>query len=222
MIGFARKIAFFSVLLLCLLTATGWMLGCSKTPLAPPPVNASDEFPTQVGSEWTYEIHDLVNPVNPDGSANFDTVRVRIQKDTTLSDGRSGTEWVFIRKGALYDRHIVLIERNRVAIWREKELDSTAVDFPLYDRKVWSAGGRLWGDSIKVIGVTAITVPAGVFKPVYAIAATKRTTNLEDIRIIKSWFVSGFGYVAFERIYIRPGYHVEEQWVLIGHNIDGF
>jgi hypothetical protein len=187
------------------------VLSCSseeETPEIMTPVESGkiDDFPNEIGSQWTYFYYDSLNNQS-------DTVIVTIVGNTTDGNNKNLTMWQY-KFSAFTDTQYVHISADTVTIYQDSlNLWSyTNIVFPLEIGKSWADGFY----SFTVIDTVSIDIAAGHFKNCYLIQQVGGGLNLY-INILW-WLVPKVGIV--KKYYRESGFGFEKNyWELMEYQL---
>jgi len=150
----------------------------------PPP----SEFPTGIGSTWTYAIVDTVTNAR-------DTVTVTIARAEIWPDGTLSYMWRYTRQSSA-DSQSVTFERDtaRFYDYRYAEYVTRQYVFPLKVDNSWATG---WRDTSRVVSQGTVTLPGGLSVTAFRIQRLYQGFNYDLSE--DEWFSPGVGMLILSR-----------------------
>jgi hypothetical protein len=175
-----------------------------------------DQFPLEVGSEWTYETFD--SALN-----KYDTMNMTITDTVTIWGGTEATIWVQTYSDFVDTQYVVVID-NRIYVYEdtllywgspEQVYMPNYYEFPL-------AIGRYWGIDFfapipDVIDKGRIKVPAGTYENGFLHAFSWSGFNYHVY--IEAWLVPEVGIVSQRLVVYDFGPMFVTTWKLLSFNL---
>ena len=174
-------------------------------------VFSMDFFPMEVGSQWTYSVHDTILDT-------YDTVTFTII-DTTTVFGEPGTVWVTVDRNYVPGIQFVTVVGDTVKIYYDRSAaPSRMLVFPLYLGNYWEFESVDGNEGCYVFRDSTISVTAGDFEA-KGIVQSYVFEPFYGVRQNVAWLTPGVGLVKYE--IIREGYTPEtaEFWELLDYKI---
>ncbi|RMH87450.1 MAG: hypothetical protein D6681_15075 [Calditrichaeota bacterium] len=152
-------------------------------------------YPTQIGSQWTYLVFDSLQ-------LHQDTVWVSIVDTTRLQNGQKAYIWRYIYPDRI-DSDFVSIRGDTIDVYLEQD---TLTLFFRYISPLWV--GKSWvmpvvTDSVKVLSKDTLAVSAGIFYPTFSILW--QFYYFHYTIEISGWYVPGIGIIKRREIIYTLG-----------------
>jgi hypothetical protein len=184
------------------------MMSCSSnnTSMSPPTslTIGVDQFPTAIGTSWTYAVYDSVQNT-------LDTVSVKIENPISAERQFAGT-WIFSGRN-YHDTMYVQVEGNRVILFEDPfaSQPDVTIEFPLTEGASWGKGV----DTTVVYSETSVAVPAGSFDD--AVRVDRHAVGFNYRLYSQRWIVPNIGIVRWDRDEFDLGPALRQRWVLMSY-----
>ena len=144
------------------------------------------DFPNTIGTEWVYATYDSVHQ-------QADTVDITIIGSTSDSLGTL-TTFLSIKSKTLTESGNVEYKHDTVTVFGGAGFSRMYI-FPLIVGKSWGYDYGLGGDSVKVISLDSVSVPAGKFSHSFVLRERAYQVGPVAWYITQTWFVPKIGII---------------------------
>lgn len=188
------------------------LLSCGKKTTEPTDEFGVEDFPTSIGFQWTYEVHDSLTGVT-------DTVTVAITDTLTLAGVKPATIWVYTYIDAV-DTQYVAVVSDTVAIYAswDTSVRTGMYIFPLEVGKHWSFGRGSQSFTSNVVEKDSNSVPAGTFPNAFHVETEYVVLN--GFARDSTWLAPNVGTVRMHRIGSLWFEQTNQTWELLSYDLN--